>query len=791
MDKKDVFISYRPISATDAVHQITEALEAAGISCWYAPRNLEEGTRYSSVIVDAIDDCKVFLVLLDEESQQSFHMINEIECAFERYNQQAEIILIPFYMGVSTLNGSFRYFLKSIHGMDGETPPFDDRVTDLVNRISNILGKKTEYRALIPDFENTKKKKVYSLAETKSKVYPSKYFVGRKAELKSIHECLSSDVNVLALVGMGGIGKTELVKAYINEHRSEYDIVVWIPFDTSIEQTLGNDYIFPIQGMDREDYKEDTSREYFERKLRVWKKLGDRRVLLVMDNFDVTDDPDLEAFCSGEQTILFTTRYEQECEWLPELRINEMTDKKELMELFRKEYKRRLNPKEEATVYEIIGFLHNHTMAVRQVASAMNSGRIQPEAMLAMLQEGAVKMGQTNKLAKDQVFGSLERIFKIASLTEEEEYVMKNLSLISLQGITVSELYQWCGMEDFEVIDGLISRNWIVYSPETDVVHLHPLIAQLVLQTLERDGESCKKMLRCMYNECKKADTASDRKLQLMDFAKTAYERLPENHPLKKDALKAMVKIMKVRAMLTECIPYYTKMLEYTDSLAEQIDIYNMIAHCHTLSGNHQDGLEVALKGCGLVEDKDVPGMSLEEGGNYCDLVIRVSECYRETGRYEEAIVWAKRAIELSGRFYQSTPQTMEGWSRFHLGAVYQEMERYEEARTELEKAVTLFEEVENQASIAFAQERLSQILIPLGEYESAISYVSQAYDVLMEIYGPYHFDIAVNFEWKANIYRAMGEEENAAYYYKKAAEVYRKCGLLKREERVQALLNS
>lgn len=168
-------------------------------------------------------------------------------------------------------------------------------------------------------------------------VYPDRHFVGREAELEAIRACLSGTENKLFLVGMGGIGKSEIARMYLKRHAGEYDVVLWLSFEESLRHTFLSDAAVPIQGLSRADFPEDSDEEYWQRKLCILKEIADRRVLLVMDNFDVPDDPDLEAFTSGEYAVIFTTRCHQDGQRLPEVEVHPVTDRSELLDTY--EYK--------------------------------------------------------------------------------------------------------------------------------------------------------------------------------------------------------------------------------------------------------------------------------------------------------------------------------------------------------------------------------------------------------------------------------------------------------------------
>lgn len=73
MDTYDVFICYQH-KAKKVVDFIVEALERAGISCWYAPRNLDmEGTGKDcqDVISKAISNARCVIAVISDEALES------------------------------------------------------------------------------------------------------------------------------------------------------------------------------------------------------------------------------------------------------------------------------------------------------------------------------------------------------------------------------------------------------------------------------------------------------------------------------------------------------------------------------------------------------------------------------------------------------------------------------------------------------------------------------------------------------------------------------------------------
>jgi TIR domain len=77
---RPVFISYASHDAVLA-QKVCSALEAAGILCWIAPRDVVPGTLYADGIVGAIDESRILVLILSKEAVTSAHVSRELERA--------------------------------------------------------------------------------------------------------------------------------------------------------------------------------------------------------------------------------------------------------------------------------------------------------------------------------------------------------------------------------------------------------------------------------------------------------------------------------------------------------------------------------------------------------------------------------------------------------------------------------------------------------------------------------------------------------------------------------------
>lgn len=341
---RDVFISYHTSSAMETVQKLVTALESAGVSCWYAPRDCEGD--FAESIVQAIRGCRVFLFVMNTNSAKSEHCKNEVSQAFSRFSAHEDIAFLPFRIENCSFSDGLSYYLSRFHIMDGGIPPEALKLTELIGRVKAILS--------MEDFREAEVEMAVTGGATEWKPYrlisamqyPDTGFVGREREISGIAEQLAQTDNKVILVGMGGMGKSEIAKMFLKRHAGDYDVVRWVPFTESLRATIASDTALPIEGIKREDWPNDSEEEYAHRKLHILETIADRRVLLVIDNYDVQNDPDFAELCAGACSLIFTTRDHQTGSGIREIEILPMTDEQELMDLFRAEYKRALTPED-------------------------------------------------------------------------------------------------------------------------------------------------------------------------------------------------------------------------------------------------------------------------------------------------------------------------------------------------------------------------------------------------------------------------------------------------------------
>jgi predicted NBD/HSP70 family sugar kinase len=97
------------------VKNLCDGLEATGILCWIAPRDIRPGQRYAEAIVDAIETCSVFVIVYSDSAPSSPHVLNEVELAASR---SRPILLVRTGETNPAENKKIALFLSSHHWLD-------------------------------------------------------------------------------------------------------------------------------------------------------------------------------------------------------------------------------------------------------------------------------------------------------------------------------------------------------------------------------------------------------------------------------------------------------------------------------------------------------------------------------------------------------------------------------------------------------------------------------------------------------------------------------------------------
>jgi Tfp pilus assembly protein PilF len=132
----DVFICHAHQDHTVA-NAVCATLEAHGIRCWIAPRDILGGSDWGEAIIDALHGAKAMVLVFSASSNESDQVKREVERAVHQ-----GIAVVPFRIEDVLPNKTLEYFISTQHWLDALTPPLEDHLAHLAETITVLLAKK-------------------------------------------------------------------------------------------------------------------------------------------------------------------------------------------------------------------------------------------------------------------------------------------------------------------------------------------------------------------------------------------------------------------------------------------------------------------------------------------------------------------------------------------------------------------------------------------------------------------------------------------------------------------------
>ena len=312
------------------------------------------------------------------------------------------------------------------------------------------------------------------------------FFAGRQAELSALHSLLHRPGQPLAAVtGLGGIGKSTLVKQYLALHRQEYDAVLFLYEPAPAQALLTDDGQVRVHGLEK--LKEEAREDHLKRKLNALKGIcASGRVLLVLDNFEQAYLSELELLCSVGWQILLISRSELPDGFCPSLRLGEL-DAAALRALFLRYARRGPEAEEDAEAFlTIADCVDGHTLLMELIARqiARNYLDLPQAAALAerygfrRVAAGRVDYIRDHSVMRTTIEGVLTQLLELDRYAADEKRIIKLLSLFDAPGVPAPLFAALAQLKDMDTVNALEDSGWL--KAEGGRLSLHPVLREFV-----------------------------------------------------------------------------------------------------------------------------------------------------------------------------------------------------------------------------------------------------------------------------------------------------------------------
>lgn len=653
----DVFISYHTASSLAVVEAVVNKLESVGVRCWYAPRDVVGA--YASSIIQAINACKIFLLMLNKPSSESPQVLNELNAVTDRLSAKENVSIVPFHLADSDkeISPEAQYYVRRMHWIDAITPPLDERIEELVQKVLHLLNRQSEEGVTsVAVSAHTLAKSEYRL---QSDIPQARLvFDGRDDLLEEISSHFEGGDRILFLEGVGGIGKSEVAKQYALRNRVDYDHILFVTYAGSLKKLVCDPIGIVIENLEQKPG--ETEDEFFARKWNVFQSLADEKTLLIVDNFDVEDDPDLEFFQGGRHRVIFTTRNRHDS--APTVHVTAIEDEDTLFRIFEEYYGAPVEDEDRPHLWELFKLIEYHTYTIELLAKQMDASFLTGRELLELFKKGKLQSGVSETVAgragHKTAFDHICAVFSTSGLTNEEKQVLRQLSLVGLGGVPAKWFKDWAELDSFEVINHLEKKSWVRRERGRERrLNLHPLVVEVVHTVLTPNLDNCGEFIE-----------------RIADFSYSAWFRpFAENQSVSDCIVSVLQYFAPFECGKTECFDamsnYLWQVIRFDDAIHYSELVYQS---CMTLYGE-------ASMATGFVA-KTVAG------------------CYYNSGRVRESAPWYKRGLEcmlLCGEVMEDLALAYERVGRCYEWEFDRDLEKAEEyikkaleIRLELEAAL-------------------------------------------------------------------------------------------------------
>ena len=499
-------------------------------------------------------------------------------------------------------------------------------------------------------------------------VPPCKHFCGRSGELDELH-AVASDNSTVIITGVAGIGKSELVRAYAQNHQKEYQYFGYYFYGGSLKDIIANVVHDALA-------TESDRNTRYQRNLELLSSIGEK-ALLIIDNYNVTPDEDecFDDVCDLKCKVIFTSHMRFEDYATYELRAFRHADDVKTLTKYFYQYKE----EEWKYLLQIYGVFDMHTFCVELCAKAFTKGAFSPKTLYKNLRSFKIKdFAEKLSAKKDKhpkkktYFDHIRELFNLLGLPECHKQVLRVMVFAPVFGFRKDFLAKIMNLKNMVIVEDLIDVG-LLYENYKGRVNIQSVVAEVVRSELETNNETCSDFIEIVRALCLNEENtikAGERTiLQMvaavfwcMDFNDTDYQLCfvhdcfkftehtgesslndaiiafeqnnhKESPELKMLYLSDAAAYEMIKKHLDNAIEYQQQALEYAkacDNTLLQANALNTHGYYLNLADRKEEALKMMQAGIALLDQLDDDGIFYYDKYraviNYADLLFSLGQ---------------------------------------------------------------------------------------------------------------------------------------------------------------------
>ncbi|MGE5341959.1 MAG: tetratricopeptide repeat protein [Candidatus Omnitrophota bacterium] len=767
---KKIFISYshQDTSLKRKLMKQLEVLKLGGLCDPWDDRQIPTGTNWLEDIKNAIDTASVAVLMVSKGFLSSeFIMKTEVPLILERRNKGL-LTVLPLF--VNDCEWKTVDWLNEIQGFPANGKTLTDyNEAEQLELLTEFAGKVAK-EIKTPDFTTT----------LFTPLPPRKiHLFGRENDLIALEDTLKTSDRVVLVNGWGGIGKTEVCKAFFLKHYEQYRYAAWVDWISSVKESIVN-----ALGNDRSPFiqtsETDTTDDRFEK---IKQKLCNIResFLLVLDNIENPNDPDLDLFTSLHASIkvLANSRFHIDGYKVRNLDVLTPSDCKALFVEFYK------GKGDDDLVEKVLALCGYHTLTVELLAKTAYHGAMSLGDLYQILQSKGFNLNPVrgekvstfwhDEKEKKTFFDHLVKVFAISSVTKKELKVLVNLSVLPSVYIPILWIAEWLKLKDNSEISSLIGKGCLKRDDEFRI-YMHPVIQEVVKHKTTPGARKCKELIWSLAWKLKgELNENPIHKKDYLIYGESVVRGMGKDE--KDEYLAALANnvstIYWAMGQLDLALEFQLKSIEIKKAVLhpQHPDLalsYSNLSLIYRAMGQLSRALECQLKTNKILEavvDPRHPHLA----GSYHILSL----IYKSMGQLDRALECQLKAIEI----FKAVLAPQHPWlatSYGNISIIYQSMGQLDLALEFQMNAIGISEKILDfrHPDLATSYGNISIIYQSMGQLDLALEFQLKAFEIREAVLGPRHADQAHSYNNLSIIYQSMGQLDRALEYQLKAIEI-------------------
>lgn len=564
--------------------------------------------------------------------------------------------------------------------------------------------------------------------------------IGRAEALEQLRDKLEASSNGVLLNGLGGIGKTLLATAYLQQYGHEYDHLVWINRGENLLSSVAfNEILTENLGILYEAEEDLESR--FKKIFRQLQLLPGRN-LIVIDNVQeqITQSAIREALPGPPHwKLLMTSRLH-----LPGFDLLSLgtIDPEDAKTLFKNYCKSDFTTPELEALLKEIGY---HTLSIELLARLLDklNNVLSLAELTTMLKERQLNDPDLQDLIWSRHAGEeqgilfhLLKAFELSKLTALEKWLLQQFIVLPVEPYSVPLLADFLKEKPLSLnktLNALASKGWLNLH-EDKTFSIHRLIRQAAIYQLQ--------------------PTLSD----VIVLIETIIQKTQGN---------------ELRNSITQNVPWLPYALAIEDYFeAEKNEatavIQNNIAGIFHAMGQYAQALVFLQKTADTYE-------AIYDPSHYLTALTyhNLAEVYRSIGQYEQALECNQKALAIREAALDANHPVL-AQSYNNRAEICRAMGHFEEALQWHQKALAIKEATlaPLDPHLAVSYNNLAQTYDALGNYDLALAFTQKALGIFEAVLEPQHPVLGTCYNNMATIAHAMQQYEVSLKWHKKALAI-------------------